>query len=183
MNYRKTLLLIILASLIAISCGEDKTESHIEATGREIPEFTAYDTAGSEFTQKDISEGPAVVSFLVSWCLTCGYELVALHEIQQEFEQYNIPVVVFSFEDPSKFDSLMDSLEIDLNIVQADSALFADMRIDAIPTRILLSDGREAMRITGAPSFEDEDFRLMLRKAVGIPIEQSREIGKDQEEE
>ncbi len=169
MRNRKLTIIIILASLVALSCGNDRVESKIEAEGPRIPEFTAYDSSGGEFTQKDISEGPAVMSFLVSWCLTCGYELVALYEIQREFDEYNIPVVVFSFEEPSEFDNLVDSLEIDLHIVHADSALFANMHIDAIPTRILLSDGREAMRITGAPSFEDDDFRKMLRKAVGLP--------------
>ncbi|HDR91316.1 MAG TPA: redoxin domain-containing protein [candidate division Zixibacteria bacterium] len=162
----------MLTALLLLSCGgEKKVESKIEAEGPRIPNFTAIDANGQKFTQDDISDGPAVACFLVSWCLTCGYELVALQEIRDEFAEYNFPIVVFSFEEPAEFKELMDSLMVDLPIVKADSALFAGLRIDAIPTRILLSDGREAMRITGAPSFEDEAFRKMLRKAVGLPPE------------
>jgi len=172
MKTRNTLLIITIAVILSLSCGgEQKVDTKIEAEGPKIPDFSAVDAQGQEFTQDDISDGPAVACFLVSWCLTCGYELVALQEIRDEFAEYNFPIVVFSFEEPSEFKVLMDSLMVDLPIVKADSALFAGLRIDAIPTRILLSDGREAMRITGAPSFEDEAFRKMLRKAVGLPPE------------
>ncbi len=174
MKQRNILYYIMIAVVLTLSCGGGKTgavESKIEAEGPKIPDFSAFDSAGKEFTQREISNGPAVACFLVSWCLTCGYELVALQEISDEMANYKIPIVIFSFEDPAEFKPLLDSLSVNLPIVKADSALFAGLRIDAIPTRILFSNGREAMRITGAPSFNDEKFRMMLRKAVGLPPE------------
>ena len=136
--------------------------------GNIFPNFKGTTKEGVELSQKDISKGPAVAGILVSWCLTCGYELVALQEIKDEFAAYKVPVIVFTYEDPAKFDKLIDSLDIDLPIIRADSTLFAAMFIDAIPTRILLENSCEAMRITGAPSFKDEDFRARLRKMLGI---------------
>lgn len=174
MKKRNILYCIMIVAMMTMSCGggnKGSVESKIDAEGPQIPNFTALDSAGKEFTQREISNGPAVACFLVSWCLTCGYELVALQEIRDEMANYKIPIVVFSFEDPAEFKPLMDSLRVNLPIVKADSALFAGLRIDAIPTRILFSNGREAMRITGAPSFDDEKFRAMLRKAVGLPPE------------
>jgi len=174
----KIALTLAIFLLFVLSCGVEKPEN--KPVGKEFPRFEGKALSGEEYSSKQFSKGPAVVCFLVSWCLTCGYELVALQEIGDEFAEQKVPIIVFTYEDPAHFSELMDSLEVNLPVIKADSALFAQMFIDAIPTRILLENGHEAMRITGAPSFEDEDFRIRLRKILGLPeggIEDSGDAG------
>ena len=158
----------VAACAILISgCGKQQNKN--AESKNELPDFKYTALDGKEYSQKDIEKGPAIAGFLVSWCAPCAGELLALQEIQDEFGKNRLPVLVFSYEDVSKFSHLVDSLKIDIPILQADSSLFTAMHIDAIPTRILLYDGSEIRRMVGAPSFEETAFQDEIRDKLGIP--------------
>ncbi len=167
--------ILLFAILVINGCGSRCNDETLLQNGHEFPEFSAVASDGKKYTEKDISKGPAVAGFLVSWCVTCGIELVSLQEIREEFSAKKLPVIAFTYEDPSKFEKLLDSLEVEIPIIQADSTMFSALEIDAIPTRLLLIDGRERMRIVGAPSFDESAFRSAIRKELGLPEPESDE--------
>ncbi|RKZ27975.1 hypothetical protein DRQ36_11085 [bacterium] len=168
MKYRSWI--FVLFVLIFAGCGS-RTHRENNDNVRAFPDFKNETIDGKKYSRKEISRGPAVVSFLVSWCLTCGYELVALEEIREEFESKELPVIIFTYEDPGKFDAIKDSLKINIPVIHADSSMFAALEIDAIPTRILLLDGFEVKRIVGAPNHEENAFRATIREKLGLPHE------------
>ena len=173
---RAILILFLLAAVLVISgCGSHCNDKALAQDGHVFPKFSAVASDGKKYTEKDISKGPAVVGFLVSWCVTCGMELVSLQEIREEFLTKNLPVIAFTYEDPLKFEKLLDSLEVEIPIIKADSTMFNTLEIDAIPTRFLLIDGCEIMRITGAPSFDEGTFRSAIRKELKLPEPESDE--------
>ncbi len=163
--------LLIYSTIISCGGGGGCAKKPDDLPGRRFPDFKKTASDGVEYSAKELSDGAAVASFLVSWCLTCGHELVALQEIKDELGDDAPQIIIFTFEDPANLRELMDSLEVDLPVIRADSSVFANLQIDAIPTRILLENRHEVLRITGAPNFEEAKFRSMLRKNLGLPAE------------
>ncbi|HHS50657.1 MAG TPA: TlpA family protein disulfide reductase [candidate division Zixibacteria bacterium] len=160
---------VLIAFMMALfgACGKKSDGEASSAGDRSFPDFNATASDGKTYSAKDLSKGVTVAGFTVSWCAPCASELEALQEIQSEFAN-ELSVFVFTYEDPSKFDSLSSALRLEFPILQADSALFKKLSIEAIPSRLLLQDAREVLRISGAPSFEEEEFRERIRQILGI---------------
>ena len=165
-----TLLSLTLAAVLS-GCGSSCDERETAERGPIFPDFESKAYGGKGFTEKYISKGPAVVGFLASWCVPCGPELLALQELHEEYSKNGLKVIVFTYENPSKFEKLIDSLKIDMPVVRSDSAMFAKLKIDAIPTRILLLDRHEIYRIVGAPNHKEGVFRNKVRQLYGLPPE------------
>ncbi len=167
-----SLALIFAACMILFTgCGEDSEDSNESRI--EFPDFKYETPDGKKYSNKDIQRGSVVVGFLVSWCVPCAGELLALQEIHDEFGKHHLSVFVFTYEEISKFDKIVDSLGIDIPIIRADSSLFSAMKIDAIPTRIFFHNSSEIRRMIGTPNFEEEDFRREIAETIGIKIEDS----------
>jgi thiol-disulfide isomerase/thioredoxin len=138
-------------------CSKEKSQQ-----GALFPSFKAKGTDGKDYSEANIENGPAVVAFFVSWCKPCANEISALGKINREYTERGLIVLVFTYEDPAKFKHILDSLGTNLVVLQADSAVFAQLQIDAIPTRILLSNRHEQIRIVGANNGREEAFLQAL---------------------
>jgi len=165
----------MLISLLFYGCN-CRRETHEPIDGKKrFPAFSGPANDGRDYNLKDIDSGVAVLGFLTSWCVPCYDELLSLQEIYEQFSSPGIEVVVFTYEDPSKFSALIDSLGVKIPIVHADSTLFDAAAIEAIPTRILLKDGYEELRMIGAPNYKEKDFRNAVRQALGLPETKSED--------
>ncbi|GEM_PF-1454092 len=158
----------VFSVLILLSaCGGKSSKTESETGERIFPDFKFSASDGNVYTEKDLEKGVTIAGFMVSWCVPCAGELKILNEYKTEYSAKKLQVLVFTYEDYSKYDSLMNSLGLDIPVLKADSTLLAALKIDVIPTRILLNNGREIKRVVGAPSFEEDAFRKVLADLLG----------------
>lgn len=172
---RKYFLFIIIFFIFIsfFACSKEPRKTTIDADVS-IPSFDCVAFDGKKYTDKNIFGKTAVISFLTSWCKPCGNELLALDSARKRFADSKLIFLVFTYENPAKFKKIIDSLNVVLPILQADSAFFADLNIDAIPTHILAVNGREVIRIVGSSIEREDSFWAIVSREAGSKQPQNR---------
>ncbi len=162
-KYHRGILILLLALILFFSCSKGKED---EAEGRLLPEFRLVNRAGKELKSRSLKKGIYILSVLTSWCNPCKDELEALVELEKK---YNPGVNIIL----ATSDSLQwlpdDSLSFTWFFAPPD--FFQALNIRAIPTRLLIKDGRELLRIEGVGPLECEIFEDSLTAVLSIPAE------------
>jgi len=111
-------LLLLLFSLLVISCGEKQikevpaaaqvVEEGVEtkpimAAGNEIVSYD-YDGLAARFFETN-DDKIYVVNFWATWCKPCIQELPAFEQLNEKYKDDNVEVVLVSLDFPSKLES------------------------------------------------------------------------------
>ena len=114
----KQYLLLFLAALLLVACGEHKTEDTqlaeqkteiatekktVMAGGKEIVSYD-YDAFDSSFLQQE-DDKIYVLNFWATWCKPCIKELPAFEQLNAQYKDKNVEVVLVSLDFPEKLES------------------------------------------------------------------------------
>ncbi len=161
---------IVLSAFVLLSCSKD-----VEKMGKELPEFSLINQEGKEFKSTQMDEDIYILSVLTNWCSPCTTELRELNELRQKFNpELNIVLAT------SDSLSWLAEDSLDFRWYYAPTEFFQRLKIKAIPTRILIKDGRELLRIEGVGPLECQQFEDSL---ANLLPDLSRTENKKEEKE
>ena len=153
-KYYRIGLILLVALSFCFSCSKGSND---KATDKMLPAFKLITQEKKELKTKDFRKGIYILSVLTDWCNPCQNEIEKLKELKSK---YNSKVSILL----ATSDSLEWTFEDTLHLPWAFASpeFFEVMRIKAIPTRILIKDGKELFRIEGIGPVECEMFEDSL---------------------
>jgi len=138
----------ILSFLTALVGCKGKAEQKIVQNS--IPHFSVQSASGAKYDEQFFAEKSGVISFITSWCGPCKIELAEIAAIARE--NSSLTVLAFTYEEPTAISKQLDSLGAHVEICRVDSQTFVTFKIQRIPTRLLLHNGRIIAISEGAPT-------------------------------
>lgn len=151
--------LIILVFLFIFSCSKKPQEPE----GKTLPELKFYSKSNKLVGSESFSRGVYLLSFVTSWCEPCKAETQFLREIKDELGE-NIKPYLVTCESLSWIDSFQAQ---PLEILSAAPTEFNKLGLSAVPTRIIIKNGREVFRLEGNGEKENTIFKEKIYEAIG----------------
>lgn len=133
-----------------------------------VPGFKGETFDGDKINERDLRGKVTALSFINSWCIPCMKELVSLNALMDSLSLVNkdFKAYCLTYESKEEFDSLLDSINFKIPIVQVDSTIFFAFKIKGIPTRLLTRDCEVIYRMEGYSPRDAEVFMEKAKKAL-----------------
>lgn len=150
-----TLVLLVVAGLVASGCGSDQTSSGASA---QAPNFELETMEGDTFELADHRGRVVVVNFWATWCAPCLEEIPTFVEMQEEYGDRGLQFVGVSL-DQQGFEVVRPfarKMEINYPLVVDDGSLAKRFGgLQGVPTTYVVgTDGRIRNRIEGITTEE-----------------------------
>jgi len=147
---------------------KNSKNENINLSSMNLPDFNLPVLSGKSgtFSNKDI-ESVMLFSFVSDYCGPCQKELELIKSMCEKYSKEKIHPYIFAVGSGDKIKKSIDSLGLSCYLVKTDSIFLGKMKIQSIPTRILLENGKEITRIVGIPSYEEPIFVQKLEELIG----------------
>ena len=162
--------------LLLTGCSK-KQKQEVKVNQKEyvkVPEFSVsyIDDSKEQFTNENLS-GAVIISVVSDFCTPCAFELETFHKIRQNYTEQQLESYIMVVGKNDKSLKMIDSLGMKSEVLVADSFFLGKMNIHSIPTRLLIANNQEIMRIIGTPAYEEKDFVMKINELLGIVIPDS----------
>jgi thiol-disulfide isomerase/thioredoxin len=172
---------VLLLAIVAILAGQSSIESAAApapplgggmakftpaAPGKGAPAIAALDAQGEPYDAKPLGGKLVVLNFWATWCAPCVKEMPSLDRMQAALAGKGVTVLPLSLDGPTK--ARVQPFYADQKLVHLPvlfdqgNKTFSGAMVRALPTTILIRDGKELGRIEGPAEWDDPDALALL---------------------
>ncbi len=155
---KKRLRLSLVVGLLAVAVAAGAAAADVP----EFPNIPLLSLQDGETVMLDTFRGrPVLLTFWASWCMPCREELPELQRIYNELAGKGFVMVAVNVDTiPQAARAFVDKIELTVPIYRVSRRVLHDLRIDQLPTSILLGpDGRIVHAYIGYSSGTTQDIR------------------------
>ena len=170
MNFKKLVVVAVLAVAMQVSCRSSQSGSAPGAIHSDAPDFSLQDVDGKPLTLSANRGKVVLLNFWATWCTPCRAEIPEFERFQTTYGQQGLQVVGISMDDDAKpVREFSQQLKMNYPVALGNDKLAQSYGgVLGLPVSFLIGrDGRIAAKYVGAaeiPVVEQEIKTLLAAK-------------------